>query len=81
VDAMRAGSARLFVELARFLTDQPTALTTLLSQHVDDGSGHCRTCRIGNQSGFLAWPCTLYAAAALAARPGSVEPAARRGSG
>jgi hypothetical protein len=69
----QAGGTGPVDELARFLVNQPTALAALLAQHVDDGSGHCRTCRIGNQNGFQAWPCTLHAAADLAARSSSGE--------
>ena len=54
--------------LVAFLVDQPTAIGRLLADHVDDGRGHCRTCTSGGQHGFLAWPCTIYAAASKAAR-------------
>jgi hypothetical protein len=63
---MRAGGGVPFEELRRFLFNHPTAMVTLLAQHVDDGSGHCRSCRIGNQRGFLAWPCVLHTAATSA---------------
>jgi hypothetical protein len=73
--------------LAAFLVDQPTAIGRLLADHVDDGRGHCRTCTIGGQQGFLAWPCTIYIAASKAARarkvrtppPRSQEPPSRSG--
>jgi hypothetical protein len=61
-------------ELAAFLAGQPTAVTKLLAQHVDDGKGHCRACRIGGQRGFMAWPCTLYSAVLRAARQGRTGP-------
>jgi hypothetical protein len=54
--------------LVAFLVNQPTAIGRLLAEHVDDGRGHCRTCTVGGQQGFLAWPCTLYTAASNAAR-------------
>jgi hypothetical protein len=49
--------------LAAFLLAQPTALANLLAQHVDDGSGACRTCTVGGQHGHLPWPCSLRIAA------------------
>lgn len=62
-------------ELARFLLSQPTAVARLLDQHVDDGTGHCRTCCSGDQRGFLAWPCALYEAATLASTAHAKRPA------
>jgi hypothetical protein len=53
-------------QLVTFLAGQPRAVAKLLAQHVDDGTGHCRACRVG-QRGFLSWPCTIYTAAARAA--------------
>lgn len=53
--------------LARFLIGQPAAVERLLAQHVDDGSGHCRACPLG-QRGFMTSPCTIRNAAELAAR-------------
>lgn len=55
-------------ELTRFLVHQPTAVATLLAEHRDDGSGHCRACAVGGQRGFHVWPCTLYRAATAALR-------------
>lgn len=55
------------VELARFLVGQPGAVAKLLQQHVDDGHGNCRVCSFA-QRGYLTWPCTIHAGAALAAR-------------
>jgi hypothetical protein len=37
----------------------------LAAEHVDDGTGHCRSCSAGPQAGRHTWPCTL---AGLAAR-------------
>lgn len=54
--------------LAAFLVDQPMAIGRLLTDHVDDGRGHCRSCTLGGQRGFLVWPCTIYLAASKAAR-------------
>jgi len=54
--------------LADLIVDQPTAVTTLLEQHVADEHGHCRTCTLGGQRGNPTWPCTIYAAALIAAK-------------
>lgn len=54
--------------LANLIVDEPVAVTTLLEQHVDDGHGHCRTCTLGGQRGNQTWPCTIYAAAVIAAK-------------
>lgn len=54
-------------ELVRFLVGQPTAVATLLAEHVDDGFRHCRACAIGGQRGYLVWPCLLYEVAVRAA--------------
>lgn len=55
-------------ELTTFLSLRPMATAKLLAQHVDDGRGYCRSCPIGAQSGRHIWPCTIYTAAARAAR-------------
>ena len=55
------------VALAAFLVEQPDAIAKLLTQHVDDGRGRCRSCAIGSQRGFHTWPCTIHAAAEMAA--------------
>jgi len=67
-------------ELARFLFGQPTAITTLLAQHDDDGRGHCQASRVADQRDYLSWPCLLHEAASLAAtaRSDAGLPAARR---
>ena len=54
-------------ELERFLFGQPTAIRKLLAQHVDDGFGRCRACRVGDQRGNLSWPCLLHGSASRAA--------------
>ena len=36
----------------------------LAAQHVDDGTGHCRSCAAGPQAGRHVWPCSLAALAA-----------------
>jgi len=44
----------------------------IVGQHADDGSGHCRLCTGGAQTGNYRWPCQTYLAAKRAAesRPG-----------
>jgi hypothetical protein len=54
--------------IAQLIADRPAAVRDLLARHADDGNGHCRVCVIGAQRGFQTWPCTIYAAAALAFR-------------
>jgi hypothetical protein len=48
----------------------------LAVDHIDDGTGHCRSCPAGPQAGRLVWPCNL---AGLAAR--ARELARRRATG
>jgi hypothetical protein len=38
----------------------------LAVEHVDDGTGHCRTCPAGPQAGRTTWPCNLANLAAAA---------------
>lgn len=54
--------------LAELLAVEPDAVARLLAAHRDDGTGHCRVCRIGGQAGFQVWPCSLYASAEAAWR-------------
>jgi len=54
--------------LANLIMDEPLAVSTLLEKHADDGNGHCRTCTLGGQRGNQTWPCTIYAAALVAAK-------------
>ena len=35
----------------------------LLQAHCDDGTGHCRVCSAGGQTGRSTWPCQLYSVA------------------
>jgi hypothetical protein len=39
----------------------------LLTEHVDDGTGHCSVCSQGGQVGHVRWPCQLATAAQRAA--------------
>jgi hypothetical protein len=54
--------------LAAFLIGHPAAIEALLTEHADDGRGHCRVCTIGAQQGHVVWPCTLFIAATAAQR-------------
>ncbi|MGH3565444.1 MAG: hypothetical protein ACRDRH_05330 [Pseudonocardia sp.] len=42
-----------------FMARQPELLRRLLDEHVDDGTGHCRVCAIGDQAGYRTWPCNI----------------------
>ncbi|MGI5125885.1 hypothetical protein ACQEVB_03620 [Pseudonocardia sp. CA-107938] len=57
--------------LAAALAVLPGVAERLAADHVDDGTGHCRVCVNGGQSGRSVWPCTLRSAAdaALGTRP------------
>jgi len=56
-----------------FIARQPDLLRRLLDKHVDDGTGHCRVCAIGNQAGYLRFPCNIagYLMRASQVRPPS----------
>jgi len=45
------------MEASRYIAAMSEVWGTLLAEHVDDGSGHCRVCRPSR------WPCTLHAIA------------------
>jgi hypothetical protein len=62
-----AVSERTLTPLAEFLLGEPTAVATLLTEHVADGHGRCRACTVGGQRGNSSWPCALHGAA-IAAR-------------
>jgi hypothetical protein len=44
----------------------------LLAEHADDGSGRCRTCSAGAQTGRYRWPCAIQRAAVDANEPDGV---------
>jgi hypothetical protein len=52
--------------LAALLAANPEAATKLIADHRDDGTGHCRVCRIGGQAGFQTWPCPIFCVAEAA---------------
>lgn len=41
----------------------PHLAERLRATHIDDGTGRCRACSSGGQTGHYRWPCTLYRAA------------------
>jgi hypothetical protein len=61
-----------FAELAALLLKEPLAIARLLAQHVDDGTGHCRVCTAGGQTGRYRHPCALQLAAEEARRSDEV---------
>jgi hypothetical protein len=52
--------------IVALIGDNPAGITKLLTEHVDDGSGHCRRCPLPGQRGFASWPCLHHTAARLA---------------
>jgi hypothetical protein len=52
--------------LVTLITSEHGMADRLLAQHVDDGSGRCRVCTGGSQTGRLTWPCQTQMAAAAA---------------
>ena len=46
--------------LVVLIRSQPGMAERLLSEHVDDGSGRCRVCSTGGQTGRYRWPCALH---------------------
>jgi hypothetical protein len=53
-------------DLARLLAAHAGLPTQLLAVHRDDGTGHCRLCSGGGQTGRYTHPCTIRAAATAA---------------
>ncbi|MGE0298747.1 MAG: hypothetical protein AB7I38_11605 [Dehalococcoidia bacterium] len=52
--------------LVTFLARDPAATATLLAQHTDDGTGRCRVCSAGGQTGRYSWPCQIHQSARAA---------------
>jgi hypothetical protein len=46
-------------EFAALCRWQPLVIARLLAEHTDDGTGHCRVCTSGAQTGRQLWPCLL----------------------
>jgi hypothetical protein len=55
--------------LVELIRSQPGMAERLLIEHADDGSGRCRACSGGGQSGRHRWPCTIHHCATRAAEP------------
>src|SRR5919108_5586627 len=47
-------------ELVALILSEPGMADRLLAIHADDGTGHCRVCSGGGQSGRDVWPCTIH---------------------
>lgn len=45
--------------LISILAGMPGLTERLLSEHIDDSTGHCRACPLGGQAGFHVWPCSI----------------------
>lgn len=45
--------------IVEFIARQPGLVARLLTDHVDDGTGHCRVCTAGAQAGRQVSPCRL----------------------
>jgi hypothetical protein len=52
--------------LVVLIRSQPGMAERLLAEHADDGSGRCRSCSNGAQTGRHRWPCTIYSHAGRA---------------
>jgi hypothetical protein len=60
------GSSSAFVQLITFIANQPGMADIIIRNHSDDGTGHCRLCSAGGQTGHYTWPCPTYHAAQAA---------------
>jgi hypothetical protein len=45
--------------LISILAAMPGLTERLLADHIDDRTGHCRSCPLGGQAGFHVWPCSI----------------------
>jgi hypothetical protein len=46
--------------LVALIQAEPGMAQRLLSAHTDDGTGRCRICSTGAQTGRFQWPCTIH---------------------
>lgn len=46
--------------LVELIRSQPGMADRLLVDHSDDGSGRCRVCSNGGQTGRYRWPCSIH---------------------
>ena len=49
--------------LITLIQSQPGMAQRLLVEHANDGSGRCRRCSTGAQTGHYRWPCLIYSSA------------------
>jgi hypothetical protein len=54
--------------LVALLVSQPQMIERLAPQHEDDGSGRCRSCSSGAQTGRYRYPCPIRVAVEEACR-------------
>jgi hypothetical protein len=66
LEAGRPAVSETVALIVALIADNPAGIARLLVTHVDDGTGHCRGCPLG-QRGFDSWPCLHHIAATLAA--------------
>jgi hypothetical protein len=52
--------------LVVLIASQPGMAGRLLAEHADDGSGRCRRCSAGGQTGRYRWPCAIHRSATQA---------------
>jgi hypothetical protein len=52
-----------FAQLIELIATERGMADTIVHQHADDGTGHCRQCTTGAQAGRHVWPCLTYLAA------------------
>ena len=55
--------------LVALIRSQPGMAERLLADHTDDGTGRCRCCSSGGQTGRYQWPCAIHRSAAQAHTP------------
>ena len=46
--------------LVALIQAEPRMAQRLLNAHADDGTGRCRICSTGAQTGRFQWPCTIH---------------------
>jgi hypothetical protein len=61
--------------IVAFIAGEPGMAERLLAAHADDGTGHCRVCTQGGQTGRQKYPCRLreFAEQAAEVTPGGQQ--------
>jgi hypothetical protein len=59
--------------LVALIQAEPGMAQRLLRAHADDGTGRCRICSTGAQTGRFQWPCTIHKRA-LQAHETTIQP-------